>query len=131
MAHRFSNVITDEDFDFLNLLFGAPTTESQKEKSLPVAFDSTDKDTSIMVAIPGLNKDQVKANFTHKDGKITLSVEALAESTFTNNGAKAIINLDDSYYSSDGVVSNLSNGILTITVPKKVIDKTDIPIDIE
>lgn len=90
-----------------------------------------DKEYNIEAAVPGLTKDGVKVDYA--DGVLTISGSSQNEKNETENGYvlrelhkssfSRSISVDPELCNVEAIEASVSDGVLTVKIPKKALDK--------
>ncbi len=115
------------DFDLLDELFKDPFFNSHENKVMKTDIKENENDYSIVVDLPGYDKDNIKIDV--EDGYLTIHASMCDENNEDENGKfvrreRYFGECSRSFYVGDvieteDVKAAFKNGILKLTIPKK------------
>lgn len=123
------------DFDLLDELFRDPFLNSHENKVMKTDIKETENDYSIVVDLPGYDKENIKIDV--EDGYLTIQASMNKENKEEENGKfvrreRYFGECSRSFYVGDAietedVKASFKNGTLSLMVPKKELKKEIVP----
>ena len=122
-SHEFEDIY-DRMGQLMNLTFGLTPIDRADEPWIPLAdISETDDAYVIEVDVPGVRKDQVDIQLQDRDLVITGEIPEPGQQGRRHRGSRRTGRFEFRTYlpgdvNADGVNAQLSDGVLTVTIPK-------------
>lgn len=131
MTDRLFGDFWNELDNVLGIPRGALSSESRKYSYPRINIQKLDNEYSIEAAVPGLTKDNVQVDYAN--GILTISASSQNEKNENQNGYvlrelhkssfSRSISIDPDQCDVEAIEAGVTDGLLTVKIPKKVLDK--------